>query len=412
MFFLYSLIYFAVIIFIFPFEYFKRDPNIRRRWLLEKFGLNKLLYKSNTVWLHAVSVGEVNASVNFVKSFLERNPKTRFIISTVTDTGQGVARQRLGSIADVVYIPHDLRFILRPLIKRLKPSIFICIETELWPNILLTMKKEGARVVVLNGRISEKSFNGYMKIRFFLRMIFENVDMFLMQDIISSDRIIALGASADKVKNNGNFKFDIKPGTHSPDLAGRLKGMTIVAGSTHKGEDEIFMDSFIELKKLHKDLNLIIAPRHPERFAVVHAMMRSKGLNPIRKSKLDEAVEIPAGACILLDTVGELFSVYSVCDIAIMGGSFIPHGGQNPLEPAFWEKAIVTGPHMHNFTFIDEFYSEGAAVTTDSDGLTNALDGLINDEEKRRRMGLSAKSMCAKNAGAVDRAVEVLGNLV
>lgn len=415
MFSLYSLLYFIVMFVLLPFEYAKRPKALKSKWLRERFGFIPLpSFKKNNsqlIWVHAVSVGEVISTVPFIRKLKSRHPSLRIILSTITDTGQQVARDRLSDIADIVYLPFDLMFILRRLFKRTNADVFITIETELWPNLFRVLKREGIPILVFNGRLSDDSFKGYRKIRFFIKDVVGCVNVFGMQDYVYGERIMALGADKEKVRIVGNFKFDIKPPGKPPEWSASLKYPVILAGSTHEGEEELVISVFERLRNDFSKLNMIIAPRHPERFGRVEDMIRTKGLDYVKRSELGvpgtekRSIE---GKIIILDTIGELASAYGIADIAIIGGSFINHGGHNPLEPAFWGKPVICGPHMENFPFIQDFYREGSAKRSDADGLYDVLKALIESPEKRKAMGDKARDLYNEKSGAVDRALEIL----
>jgi 3-deoxy-D-manno-octulosonic-acid transferase len=440
----YSILYLIALLFLFPFEYLKRPKELRKRWIRERSGFLSLPIHPFThppihhIWIHAVSVGEAIAAVPLIKKIKERHPAAEVIVSTVTDTGQKVARERIGNIARIVYVPFDLPFTIGSAFRKIKPSLFIIMETELWPNAIRILSRSGVPVLLMNGRISEKSFDGYKKLRFFIKDVLKNVSIFCMQNELYAERIKELGAEPDKIKAIGNFKFDTRPSSTVPewtkivkDQGSRVKskthggqGFTIIAGSTHRTEEDLILDAYIKLREDFPELNLIIAPRHPERFREVEELLKKKGLEYIKRSEVrsqkpeirksdEETSALPSfrvsGLIVLLDVIGELSSVYSACDVAIMGGSFIEHGGQNPLEPAFWGKAIVCGPHMENFPFIDDFYRGGGALKVDSDNLYESLKSFLTSPEKISSMGKVAKELYEKNSGATDRAMEIIG---
>lgn len=427
MFFIYSLLYSIVLFFLLPFEYMKRPRDLRRRWLRERFGFfnskletlapaSRTRRNSKLVWIHAVSVGEVIAAVPFMRELKSKYPSIRLLLSTVTDTGQKVAREKVSDIAFPVYLPFDLTFIFQRVLKKIRPDIFITIETELWPNIFRLFKREGIPILVLNGRLSEGSFRGYKKIRFFIERVVRCVDLFCMQDRVYKERIERLGAEEERVKVVGNFKFDIKPPDHLPEWSASLKGPVILAGSTHEGEEELIVSVFERLRKDVPDVNLIIAPRHPERFARAEEIVKERGLPYLKRSSMGGVGNSPhagvGGIILILDTIGELASAYGVADIAIIGGSFIDHGGHNPLEAAFWGKPVICGPHMENFPFIEDFYKKGGAVKSDAEGLYQLLLDLIRSPEKRKIIGEKAKILFDEKAGAVQRAVGILERYV
>ncbi len=424
MYLLYSLIYTIAIIFLLPFEYFKRPKDIRKRWLREKFGFfnsSFVPHPSSLIWVHAVSVGEVMAALPLLKKLRERYPSRGIILSTITDTGQKVARERAPEDTTIVYLPFDITSIFKKVLKKIKIEILIVIETELWPNLFKVFKENKISVLVLNGRISENSFKGYKKISFFMKRTLSYVDFFGMQGEEYAERIRSLGVNKSRVKTLGNFKFDTRPPSQIPEWTKKIKEPIIIAGSTHEREEELMASVYIELKKDFRDLNLIIAPRHPERFKGVEDMLSSKGISFIKRSvfstqhsELSEATDWQTikGMIILLDTIGELSAVYGRADVAVIGKSFKGHGGQNPLEPAYWGKPILCGPHMENFPVIKDFYREGAALEVNEEGLYVKLKELLMSPEKAKEIGSKAQQLYRKNTGAVDRAMEIIARYV
>ncbi|HMK49119.1 MAG TPA: glycosyltransferase N-terminal domain-containing protein, partial [Thermodesulfovibrionales bacterium] len=263
MFFIYSCIYLIAIIVLFPVEYFKRPAEIRRKWLRDKIGLldPSLLTRSPSfVWVHAVSVGEVMAASPLLRKLAERFPEKTIILSTITDTGQKVARERAPAGTKVVYLPFDLPFILKRIVKLTKPQLLIVIETELWPNLIRIFRENEVPVLLLNGRLSERSFKGYLKISFFMKKVLSFIDFFGMQEEDYAERIRRLGSEVQKVRTLGNFKFDMRPPADIPAWTKRLSGPVITAGSTHDGEEELMAGVYVDLKKDFPDLNMIIAP--------------------------------------------------------------------------------------------------------------------------------------------------------
>jgi 3-deoxy-D-manno-octulosonic-acid transferase len=436
MYFLYSLLYCVVLLFLLPLHYLKRPKQLRKRWLREKFGfINPSLFPltkggieggyNGIIWVHAVSVGEVMAALPLLKKLREKYPSKSITLSTITDSGQKVGREGAPEGTSVVYLPFDIPCILRTVLRRFKPELLITIETELWPNIFKIFKENRIPVILLNGRISGNSFKGYKKIFFFMKGVLAHVDLFCMQSELDAERIRSLGVERGRIKVLGNFKFDTKPPSAIPEWAERISGPVLIAGSTHEGEEELIISVYRELKKDFFDLNLIIAPRHPERFQGVEDLLRLKGISFIKRSEFrtsnppnpplekggEEGVSEPQflkGEIILLDTLGELSAVYGMSDIAIIGKSYKGYGGQNPLEPAYWGKAIVCGPHMENFPFIRDFYSQGASLEANEENLYSALRELLYSPEKVRKMGDKAKEIYMRNSGAVEKAMEVL----
>jgi 3-deoxy-D-manno-octulosonic-acid transferase len=429
MYFIYSIIYSIAVFFLFPFEYFKRPRDIRKRWLREKFGFFDSAFSlqpSACVWIHAVSVGEVMAAAPLLKSLKERYPMKDMILSTVTDTGQKVARERAPGGTKIVYLPFDIPQILNAVVKKVMPAILIVIETELWPNMFRVFKQNGIPIILLNGRISENSFRGYRKISFFMKEVLKYVDFFGMQNEEYADRLKSLGVPAASLRSIGNFKFDTRPSPLIPEWTERIRGPVVTAGSTYEGEEDLITSVYTELRKEFPDLNLILAPRHPERFQNVEEMLKSKGVSFVKRSSLDARYSSPSplegegrgggdsgpqtltGTIILLDTIGELSAIYGISDIAIIGKSFRGSGGQNPLEPAYWGKPVICGPHMENFPVIRDFYKAGAAIKVGEKGLYAKLKELLLSPEKAREVGLRGHEIYRKNAGAVKAAMEIV----
>lgn len=414
MFLLYSIIYSFALIFILPFEYLKRPKELRKRWLREKFGLfnsSFTLSPSSFIWVHAVSVGEVAASIPLITALKEIYPSKKIILSTITDTGQKIAKEKAPEGVTIVYLPFDIPFILELMLKRVTPEILILIETELWPNLLKKFKKKNIPIIILNGRISEKSLKGYQKISFFMKKVFSYVDFFGMQNEIYAERIKNFGINRDKIANLGNFKFDITLSSYIPEWTKKIKNPVIVAGSTHEGEEDFLSSVYIDLQKDFPDLNFIIAPRHPERFGEVEEILRLKGIAFLKRSSLNSECNSSQkikGKIIILDTLGELSSIYQISDIAIIGKSFYGYGGQNPFEPAFWGKPIICGPHMENFPIIQDFYKEGAAIEVKKDELNSKLKELLLSPERSKEIGLKAEKLYKKNSGAVQKALNII----
>jgi 3-deoxy-D-manno-octulosonic-acid transferase len=415
MFHLYSLLYSIALLFFFPREYFKRKPELRRTWLKEKFGYIDLDPNKNTdsktIWVHAVSVGEVIAAATFIKAYKELKPDHKIIVSTITDTGRAVAGDKLKGLADVIYLPFDLKGPISRGVEIIKPDILVIMETEIWPNLIKLTSDKGVPVVIINGRISDSSFQNYLKIKGMLSKVFPSVTKFCMQDDSYASKIRALGVEDEKITVTGNFKFDLSLKDSLPAWTSQLKGPVIVAGSTHRGEDEMVLKAYIELRKKYDGLNLVIAPRHPQRFKEVWTLIENQSVYCIKRSEIADNGLI-TGAVILLDTVGELSGVYGSADIVVIGGSFIPHGGQNPLEPAWWGKPVLCGPHMNNFPFINDFFAQDAAMQTSEGSLVNDIDSLLSSKDKMLNMGERAREILRANRGSVKKALDIVEDLI
>lgn len=407
---LYSAAYALALPFVFPGQYFKRPPVDRALWFRQKLGiLDTRQGEAPLVWVHAVSVGEAAAAATFIDAFLERNPDYKVVVSTITDTGRKVAMGKLREKAEVIYLPFDLPFFIHRAIRALRPSVFLVMETEIWPNLFYCMKTAGVPLALLNGRISRRSFDSYRKLGRSIASILSYVDIFSMQDKAYSSRIVEMGADPRKVHNTGSFKFDLKLDKSVIKWAQRMRRPLVVAGSTHRGEEELIARVFKSLLS-ERDTSLVLVPRHPERAGEVEAILSANGLSYKRRTELGSS-EVPDVDVVLVDTVGELSSIYAEADMAVMGGSFIPHGGQNPLEPAYWCKPAICGPHMENFPYMKDFFANKAAISADKNSLRDVLLMLLDSEDTRRDIGRRAHEMLLVGRGAVLRAVELVESL-
>jgi 3-deoxy-D-manno-octulosonic-acid transferase len=392
-----------------PWLLFKKGPENRLSYLAERFGISE--YKNTDIWIHAVSVGEVTASLTFLNRLKKEFPGIKIVFSTTTYTGQKIAREKFQAADRIMYIPWDNLLCVKRAVRLLKPKIFITVETELWPALFKALKNSGSHIILLNGRISPESFNGYKRIKFFMKRILSYVDFLYMQGKGDAERIILLGAEPEKVKVIGNFKFDadFNPAVKTEEWVSTLSGKIMVAGSTHKGEEEIVLDAFESIKHNISNVKLILAPRHPERFNEVEELLKNRKMNFVRRSDMGQGFY----DIILLDTIGELPQVFSMADITFIGGSLLPFGGHNILEPAYWGSPIIFGPHMDNFPIAQEFLNDGAAVLVNNSGdITTAVLDIMEDAEKAKLMGQKAKAIVNNNTGAVEKALDLIRSLL
>jgi 3-deoxy-D-manno-octulosonic-acid transferase len=373
------------------------------------------------VWVHAVSVGEVLAARPLVRGLRQRLHGHRIVLSTTTVTGQALARRTVSEADAVFYAPFDWVRSVRPVLAAVRPALLVLVETELWPNLIRQARRAGARVAVANGRISPRSFRRYRLVRGLLRHVLGEVDLFLMQADAHAERIRALGAPAPRVRVTGNLKYDALP---APDprgpgpLAGLLPngkdgGALWVAGSTVPGEEEHVLSALREVRARMPEVRLVLAPRHPERFAEMPALVRKAGFLATRRTSLGDR-PWSEGEVLVLDTMGELARVYAAATVVFVGGSLEPAGGHNVLEPAVAGKAVVVGPHMENFQEIaDEFRGAGALVQVASPGeLGAAIAELLADPDKRRAIGERARALVARNQGALAVTLDALAELL
>jgi 3-deoxy-D-manno-octulosonic-acid transferase len=368
-----------------------------------------------SIWVHAVSVGEVMAARPLVQRLKERFPETPVFVSTTTVTGQAVARKAMTQADGLFFAPFDWPRPVRRVLERVRPKLLVLMETEIWPNLIHEARLRDVRIAVVNGRISPRAFRRYLWVRRWLTHVLHEIDLLLMQSETYSDRILAMGAPPERVRTAGNMKFDaLSRDGATPALAHLIGegGPLWIAGSTAEGEDESVLVAFRALRARFPSARLLIAPRRPERVAAVCALVESQGFRVQRRSTLD--APWTGEAVLVLDTVGELARLYSLATIVFVGGSLVPHGGQNVLEAAIYGKAVMVGQYMHNFQEIaDTFTAEGALVrVASSQDLGGAAVELVADEAKRTRIGEAARALIDRHRGAVDRTVDALASLV
>ena len=350
------------------------------------------------IWVHAVSVGEVLAVAGLVEE-LQRRSQSRIFISTTTDTGQALARNRFGE-ASVFYFPMDFAFAIRPYLRELRPQMVVIAETEFWPNFLRLAHASGARIAVVNARISDRSWPRYRRYRGWMRKLLANVDMFLAQTPADATRLQDIGARPERVRVSGNLKFDI-PAPVTPAIVESVRasiaasgaGPVLVCGSTVDGEETLLLKAFENVLVQHSRAVMILAPRHPERFPAVAALLEQRSVRFCRRSVWNG--ESLAGGVFLLDTIGELAALYALADIALVGGSLVPRGGHNIIEPAQHGVAIVVGNHTENFRDIVSLFQSRDAVRIVGPAELPVvfLDLLANDAERKALGQRAAETM-------------------
>ena len=371
------------------------------------------------IWLHAVSVGEVLAVSHLVGELDRAFPSHKLVISTTTRTGQELARQRFGP-ERVFYCPLDLPWAVRAYLNALQPRLLILAETEFWPNLLSACFRRQIPVAVVNARISDRSWPRYRRLRSLWRPFLSRLSRVLAQSPTDVARLTAIGCPADRVTVAGNLKFDVRSATEAEatrELRQRAPGLRfIVAGSTLEGEEAALLEAWPRLLSAEPNQVLVLAPRHPERFAAVTELLEKSGIPWGRRSDWKTAPPNPqlgAGAIVLLDTIGELASGYSLAAVAFVGGSIAPAGGHNPLEPAQFAVPIVMGPHYANFRAITEdLLAHDALRIAAKDDLAAALIGLLQNSTAAAAMGQRSKQVFDQQAGATARGVEAITNLL
>ncbi len=366
------------------------------------------------IWVHAVSVGEVLAVTRLVKALDAGLPEYFVAISTTTRTGQALARERFGANR-VFYCPLDLPWAVRAYLNALKPRMLVLAETEFWPNLLNRCFRRGIPVAVVNARISDRSWPRYNMLRRLWKPLLGRLSAVLAQSEIDAARLIALGCAAERVRVAGNLKFDVRAAEEAEAtrlLKANSAGLRfVVAGSTLEGEEAALVEAWARLLAVDSKLAMVLAPRHPERFAAVAALLEKSGNAWTRRSKFAELLR--PGEIVLLDTIGELASVYSLASAAFVGGSLVAAGGHNPLEPAQFGVPIVMGPHYANFVAItDSLRAHDALRIAAKEGLAAALIALLSDRTAAEAMGARAREVFEQQAGATDRCVAALRELL
>ena len=376
------------------------------------------------IWLHCVSVGETQAARPLAQRVKQQFPHHALVVSTITLTGQKLARDVFRTTAEsVLYFPFDWRWSVRRALKTINPAAVLIMETELWPNFLRECKARRIPVALVNGRISRQSFRRYKLIRFFLRRVLACLSLAVMQSETDASRLRELGMSDDKLYTAGNLKFDAEVAGGLTATTTELRerfglqsgGQLILAASTHAPEEEVMLES---VKQLHP-ARLMIAPRRPERFNEVATLIQKSGLSWTRRTAVATADDTNA-TVILLDTIGELPATYSLADVVFVGGSIVDRGGHNVLEPAAAGAAVVTGAHTHNFHAIVDLMCEAKAIvqlpplenSAAATELTHVLKNLLANTDERDELGRRAKQLVTDNQGATDRTITFIAPLL
>jgi len=390
-----------------------------RKSLPQRIGFFQSPSFKRPVWVHAASVGEVFCSIPLLKKIKKEFPHLKIILTTMTSTGNETAKTYLPEADRVFFLPIDHPLIIQRAIEKIQPRILLIAETELWPNLLRSCGKKGIPIVLFNGRISQKSFQRYLLFKFFFKECLKYISLFLMQTEEDRTRIIEIGGESQKTKAVGNLKFDQTfPSFAQEAMTEMAKSLglhggekILIAGSTHSGEEEILVSLYKELKKMDPHLVLILAPRHLERLEEVERVLKKESTSWLRKTSLS----LGAGRSdqeqpdvILLDTMGELMGIYSLGTLIFVGGSLVPVGGHNPLEPLFFKKCVLFGPYMFNFLEISRRLIEagGAIQVSGKEDLFSQMKRLLFDEVARKEVGEKGYQFHQKHQGATERMFE------
>lgn len=370
------------------------------------------------IWIHAVSVGELFVALRFIEEYRKQNPDARFVLSTNTSTGHTLAEQKLDPRDVLIYFPVDLPVVMNRVFNAIKPLKLILVECEFWPNFVRQAHKRGIPVALINGRISDSSFKGYMALRPFTRRLLAMIDPVCMQGRQDAERIIAMGARPETVKTLGTAKYDLPPPAADADLVARTvlrsisipdNALVLLGGSTWPGEEEALCKIYKNLRQGHPELFLVLVPRHAERRDEVAKTIQAQGLSFALRS-----VDEPSPArpdVLVVDTTGELMSFYAAADVVFVGKSLCEHGGQNPIEPALFGKAGVVGPNMENFPAIMDDFLSAKAIRQASDvrELEQVVADLLDNPFARAQLGAAACGVIESRRGVITKMVEQIG---
>lgn len=394
-----------------------RNPAYRRRWS-ERFGFFPHTPVDGAIWIHAVSVGEAIAAFPLVERLRERHPERPLVFTTTTPTGSERVVRRFGTAVHHGYLPYDLPGAVARFLDRTRPALAVILETELWPNMYAACAARRIPLVVANARLSERSAAGYRRVARLTRATLERVTLIAAQGEADAARLLALGAPAARVRVTGNLKFDLTPpadlaehGATLRDSWGALRPVWIAA-STHEGEEEQILDAYTVARARVPRLLLVLVPRHPERFDRVAALCAARGYTVVRRS---EQRPCDAGTDVFLgDSMGELMLFYAAADIAFIGGSLVPTGGHNPLEPAALARPVLHGPHMFNFAEIDRRLREagGSREVADAGALARAVADCLLEPAACRASGERARAFVAQNRGALERLLQIIEDVI
>ncbi len=423
MYLVYSFLFTLGMLFAAPYYMWRRRRELRAGRWRERFGYLPDTFRQparGAIWIHAVSVGETLAVVGLVKELQQMFPERPIVLSHVTPAGREAGESRLPSIAGRFYLPLDWRGSVRRAIEHIRPALLIIVETELWPNLLHAARESGVRVVMVNARLSDRSFRRYRLAPRFIRNVLGNVDKICAQTARDIEHFTSLGAREGSVVLAGNLKFDAQP-PRLGELPGILKAAlershrspVMIAASTMAGEEPLVLQAWKKIRGDFPAALLILAPRHPARFEEVATLLRDTGISFVRRSTLDvqddrSGEQFATSQVLLLDSIGELAGLFEIADAVFMGGSLVPTGGHNVLEPAYWSKPILFGPHMHNFRDIAQLFLEaGAAIQVrDAADLADAVLRLWKDDAAARQLGERARQVLDRESGATRRTLE------
>lgn len=390
----------------------QREVGYRER-VAERFGHVPADVQPGALWVHAVSAGETIAAVPMVERLALAHPNAPLLVTTMTLTGSGEVTRRLGQMVSHCYAPYDFPWAVDAFLDTVQPRALILVETELWPNLVLRSRKRGIPVVLVNGRLSERSARGYARIGALVEKMLKAFDLIACQSEAHRSRFLALGASPNSVRVLGSVKFDLTLNDEQRAEAARLRlvwGLVdrpvLIAASTHPGEEEQVLEAFGILRRTIPSAGLLLVPRHPVRATQVVELVTRRGLTVMRQSEPERRAE----DVVVGDVMGTLLTLYGVADVAFVGGSLVAHGGHNPIEAAVWGKPVLVGPHVFNFQAVVDGFREAGALTqvADAEMLAAAAYRLMSDRDASAAQGAKGAKVVATSAGALDRTLDAL----
>jgi 3-deoxy-D-manno-octulosonic-acid transferase len=388
-----------------------------RRWF-ERFGSYPLQSREGVIWIHAVSVGEVQASLPLIQKLQAQYPQHSVLVTTTTPTGSHRVREALGEDVSHVYAPYDLPFMVNSFLRHFQPALAVIMETEIWPNIYYHCQRRGIPLVLANARLSERSARGYGRLKRLTRATLQRISWIAAQTRDDAGRLVELGAVADRLSVTGSVKVDVKVPASLHEQAAVLRrdwgnDRTVwIAASTHENEEDTLLEVYEQLLEMAPELMLVVVPRHPERFGRVASLCQKRGLATVLRS---EGEPCTADTRVFIgDSMGELPLFYAASDIAFVGGSLIPHGGQNLIEAAALGKPVIVGPHMFNFSEITRMLVAAGAVVQvrDKQQLTATMRSWLQDPGLRNSVGEKGLEVVERNRGAVDRLMEIISRVM
>jgi len=379
------------------------------------------LAKGRHIWIHAVSVGELFVALRFIEEHRKQYPDALFVLSTNTSTGHALAEKKMDRRDVLIYFPVDLPLVMHRVFNQINPVKLILVECEFWPNMVRQAHRRGIPVALINGRISDSSFKGYMLLRPFTRRLLEMIDPVCMQGRQDAERILALGARPETVKILGTAKYDLPPPSADADSKARAvlqkisvpeNALILLGGSTWPGEEESLCQIYKNLRPQHPELFLVLVPRHAERRDEVAKTIEAQGLSYALRSQMNSGAAKPD--VLVVDTTGELMSFYAAADVVFVGKSLCEHGGQNPIEPALFGKAVVVGPNMENFpSVMDDFLAAKALrQVADFQGLEETIAELLSGSSVRTQLGAAARGVIESHRGVIKKMAEEVGHVL